>query len=40
MANLFNMLYSELLSQQRTIYLRDSNNSQNKEQLSSFYISS
>ena len=40
MANPLSILYSELLSQQRTIYLGGSNNTLNKEQLSSFYLSS
>ena len=41
MANPVNMLYLELLSQQRAIYLTISNNTLNKKQLlSSFYLSS
>ena len=40
MANPLSMLFSELLSQQQRIYLGGSNNTENKEQLSIFYLSS
>ena len=40
MANPLSMLFSELLSQQQKIYLGGSNNAENKEQLSIFYLSS
>ena len=40
MANPLSMSFSELLSQQQKIYLGGSNNAENKEQLSIFYLSS
>ena len=40
MVNPLSMLFSELLSQQQKIYLGGSNNTENKEQLSIFHLSS